>query len=171
LLGLLLLPSMLVAQQSSADPPRRGSDPARRASEQARRDSLEMEVAQKFLEQLTRELKLDAAQRSQTERVLKESGDRRRELMRVSGELRGQMYRALRDRGTDDAAFTKLLTEYDQLRVREHDLWRRDQEELARYLTPRQRTQFLIEWGRFQERVRAIMEQRMQEQRGARPPH
>ena len=167
----LLLPAGLVAQQNTTDPSRRQADQARRAADQARRDSLEVVVVQKFIDQVTRELKLDAGQRGQLERVLKESGERRRALMRSSGELRGRMFRALRDTNTADADFGKMLAEYDQLRVREHDLWRRDQEELARYLNPRQRTQFLIEWSRFQERVREIVDDRMRELRGGQKQH
>lgn len=162
LLFLVLLPAFANGQQQG--PPRR-SDPARRAAEQAKRDSLEVEIVQKFIGDLTRELKLDATQRGQIEQVLKESGMRRRQLMRTSGELRGRMYRALRAGNTADADFVKMLGEYDLLRVREHDLWRRDQDELARFLTPRQRTQFLIHWANFQERVRDIIERRIREER------
>ena len=158
-----LVPAAASAQQQGGGSHR--MDPARRAAEQARRDSLEVEIVQKFITDLTRELQLDATQRGQVEQVLKESGARRRELMRSSGQLRGRMRAALRDGNTADAEFVKLLGEYDQLRVREHDLWRRDQDELARFLSPRQRTHFLIHWARFQERVRDIIEQRMREQR------
>ena len=169
LLFLLFVPALADAQQ--AGPSRR--DPARRAAEQAKRDSLEVEIVQKFIGDLTRELKLDATQRAEVERVLKESGARRRELMRMSGQLRGRMRAALRDENTADTDFATMLAEYDQMRAREHDLWRRDQEELARFLTPRQRTQFLIHWANFQERVRDIIERRIREERAEKtgPPH
>lgn len=158
----LLVPALASAQQRDST---RRSDPARRAAEQARRDSLEVEIVQKFIGDLTNALKLDATQRGQIERALTESGARRRELMRTSGRLRGRMRAALRDANTADADFMKLLGEYDVLRAREHDLWRRDQDELARFLTPRQRTQFLIHWANFQERVREIIERRIREER------
>jgi Spy/CpxP family protein refolding chaperone len=164
LLFLVLVPALGHAQQQQGST-RRPSDPARRAAEQARRDSLEVEIVQKFIGDLTRELKLDATQRGHIERVLTESGARRRELMRTSGQLRGRMRAALREGTTADADFTRLLAEHDQLRVREHDLWRRDQDELARFLTPRQRTQFLIHWSNFQDKVREIIERRMREDR------
>jgi hypothetical protein len=169
LLFLLLVPAVAGAQQQQQSPgSMRRLDPAQRAAEQARRDSLEAEIVQKFIGDLTRELKLDATQREEIERVLTESGARRRELMRTSGQLRGRMHRALRDPNTPDADFVKLLGEYDLLRVREHDLWRRDQDELARFLTVRQRAQFLIHWANFQDKVRDIIERRIREERGER---
>jgi hypothetical protein len=162
LLLFLLVPRLAAAQQRDSS---RRSDPARRAAEQARRDSLEREIVQKFIGDLTRELRLDATQRGQVERVLTESGARRRELTRSSFQLRGRMRAALRDGTTADADFVKLLAEFDMLRMREHDLWRRDQEELARFLTPRQRTQFMIHYWNFQDRVRDIIDRRMREER------
>jgi Spy/CpxP family protein refolding chaperone len=154
MLALLVLPCWAGAQQGTPDP-------ARRAALEARRDSLEAEVMQRFLEQLTRELKLDTDQRVQTERVLREGGLRRRELMRASAELRGRLFRAIRATDTPDAEFHRLLAEHENLRHRENDLWRREQDELARVLTPRQRAQFLVQWVRFQDQVREIISQQM----------
>jgi hypothetical protein len=165
LLAVLLLlcaaPALLVAQTPE--------DQARRARMEARRDSLEREVVQKFVDRLTRELKLDADQRAQTERVLTSSGVQRRELMRASGALRGRIVRATRNDATSDADFARMLTEHETLRAREHDLWRREQEELARFLTPRQRVQFIVQWAHFQDEMRDILSRRMREQGQTRP--
>jgi hypothetical protein len=122
---LLLAPVVGHAQQS-------GTDQERRAAFEARRDSLEAEVVQKFVRRLGRELKLSSAQQSQTEQVLRQSGLQRRELSRASMQLRGRIYRAARSDATPEAEFIRLLAEHEALRVREHDLWRRDQEQLAR---------------------------------------
>jgi hypothetical protein len=152
-LGLfLLLPASASAQQSG--PP----DAARRAAMEARRDSLEAEILQKFVVQLTRELKLDADQRGRVERILRASSMRYRELMRQAGDLRGKMYRATRNSATTDAEFAQLVAEHEALRVRESDMWRRDQDMLSRILNPRQRVQFLVQWAHFQENVRDILE-------------
>lgn len=157
---LAVAPSAGWAQQS---PP----DPARRAALEARRDSLEAEILNRFVEQLTRELRLDADQKQRTERTLRIGAHRRRELMRASGELRGEMIRALRSSTTTDAEFTRLLAQQESLRLRENDLWTREQDELARILNPRQRAQFVLQWARFQDNVREIVAQQM---RGAGPP-
>jgi hypothetical protein len=163
--GLLFaMPATLAAQQG---------DSARRAQMEARRDSLEREIVQKFVVRLTRDLRLDAEQRAQTERILTENGVRRRELMNQAGALRGRMFRATRAESTADTEFTRLLTEHEALRAREHDLWRREQEELARVLSPRQRVQFVTAWAHFQEEMREILSRRMREQappRQERPP-
>jgi Spy/CpxP family protein refolding chaperone len=158
-LALLLAPAVLQAQQG---PP----DPARRAAMEARRDSLENAIMLRFLGSLDRELGLDADQRTQLERAMRDGALRRRELMRATGELRGQLHRATRSAGTSDAEFNRLLAEHDALRQRESEIWRREQEELARVLSPRQRAQFLMHWVRFQDEVRDILMQQMRQPRG-----
>jgi Spy/CpxP family protein refolding chaperone len=154
LLLLLLAPCAAHAQQSSPDP-------ARRAAMEARRDSLESALMQRLLDQLTRELRLDTDQRTQTERVMRDGAARRRELMHSSGELRARLHRALRSNTTTDAEFTRLVAEQEALRQRESELWRREQDELARVLTPRQRAHFLIQYARFHDHVREILAQQM----------
>jgi hypothetical protein len=158
---LLLTPAAAQAQQT-------GSDQERRAMLLARRDSLEAEVVQKFVRRLTRDLKLNAAQQTQTERVLKESGVQRRELSRASMQLRGRIFRAARNAETTEAEFIGLLAEHEALRAREHDLWRNDQEQLARILDPRQRALFLLSWAHFQDDMRDILSRRMRQQGSSR---
>jgi Spy/CpxP family protein refolding chaperone len=164
MVGLILLvaaPALAQAQQSAPDP-------ARRAAIEARRDSLETEIMNRFMEQLNRELRLDPRQRARAERTLRTGALRRRELMRESGELRAELHRALRSNTTPDAEFHRLLNEHEALRQREHELWRTEQEELARIFTPRQRAHFLVQWVRFQDTVREILAQQMRQQGG--PP-
>ncbi|MGH7448284.1 MAG: hypothetical protein ACRELT_12025, partial [Longimicrobiales bacterium] len=99
-----------------------------------------------------------------TERVLRESGVQRRELSRASMNLRGRIFRATRNTAATDAEFLRLLAEHEALRAREYDLWRRDQDEFARFLTPRQRAQFVLSWARFQDDMRDILSRRMRQQ-------
>jgi hypothetical protein len=163
----LLIAMLLLVPAAAASAQQSGPDPARRAAMEARRDSLEAELLNRFMDQLTRELRLDADQRVRTERVLLAGAERRRELMRASGALRSQLSRALRDAATPDAEFTRLLAEQESLRQRENDLWRREQDALARVLNPRQRVQYVIQQARFQESVRDIIAQHMR----GRPQH
>jgi Spy/CpxP family protein refolding chaperone len=160
-LVMLLAPGALHAQQG---PP----DAARRAAMEARRDSLENEIMQRFLASLDGELGLEAEQRARLDRALRDGAVRRRELMRSTGELRGRLHRATRAAGTTDGEFNRLLAEHETLRQRENEIWRREQEELARLLTPRQRAQFLMHWVRFQDDVRDIIMQQMRASRGGR---
>ncbi|MGH7465813.1 MAG: hypothetical protein ACREK1_11605 [Longimicrobiales bacterium] len=155
LLVFAFAPACARAQQTGSE---------RRAAMEARRDSLEAEVVQKFIQRLARDLELDAAQRSQTERVLRESGVQRRELSRASMNLRGRIFRATRNTAATDAEFLRLLAEHEALRAREYDLWRRDQDEFARFLSPRQRAQFVLSWARFQDDMRDILSRRMRQQ-------
>ena len=160
---LALLPAGASAQQTGTQqrPPQRAPTAAERAAYEARRDSLETEIVNKFIDQLTRELKLGAEQRTQTQRVLRESGLRRRELSNATRELRGRMSRVAREPATTDAEFNRLLMEFENLRGREHALWQREQDELARLYSPRQRVQFVVSWTRFQESLREILSDRM----------
>ena len=158
-LALLLAPAAVHGQQGDAD---------RRAALQARRDSLEVEIVQKFVRRLSEEVGLNATQRISVERVLQESGVQRRELSRASSRLRSSIFRATRAPETSDADFVRLLAEHDGLRAREHDLWRQEQDELSRILTPRQRARFLLAWAHFQDDMRDILSRRMRELSGAR---
>jgi Spy/CpxP family protein refolding chaperone len=166
LAGLVMLSSALPA---SAWAQQRG-DAHRRAELEARRDSLESELLSRFLEQLDRELSLTAEQRAGMDRILQSGAEQRRSLMRESGALRVRLARSLRDGTTTDAAFNSLLAEHEALRQREGDLWRAEQDELARVLSPRQRTQFVMQWVRFQEQVRTIISQQLRpSSQGGRP--
>ncbi|MBR9991134.1 MAG: hypothetical protein KFH98_15340 [Gemmatimonadetes bacterium] len=158
--ALLLPPAAVQAQQPD--------EQQRRATHEARRDSLEAEVVQKFVRRLADDLKMTSSQRSRTERVLTESGEQRRELSRASSQLRYRIYRAARNTATTDAEFMLLLTEHERLRAQEHELWNRDQEQLARFLTPRQRAQFVLAWAHFQDDMRDILSRRMRQQSDSR---
>jgi hypothetical protein len=153
-LAIAMIPSAAIGQDR---------DQSRREALEARRDSLEAEVVHRFVRHLARDLHMTDDQRDRTERVLRESGLRRRALSLESSQLRGRLYRATRDSTTADAEFVRLLAEYQTLRTREHDLWRQDQAELARILDPRQRTQFLLAWARFQDDMREIIWRRLRE--------
>ena len=160
---LLLAPMAVPAQQTASQ--------AERAAYEARRDSLEAEVVRKFVARLANDLSLTVAQQTQTVRILQESGLRRRALSRETSQLRGRIYRSARDTATADAEFVRLLSEYDVLRAREHDLWRSDQAELARVLEPRQRALFLLSWSRFQHDIREIISRRMRQDGDSRDRH
>lgn len=159
----LLIAALLLLAPVAARSQQTGSDAERRAALEARRDSLEEEVVRKFVHRLARDLSLTEAQQTQTVRILRDSGLRRRALSRETSQLRGRLYRSARDTTTTDAEFVRLLNEYDALRTREHDLWRSDQAELARVLEPRQRAQFLLSWSRFQDDIREIISRRMRQ--------
>lgn len=164
----ILAAALLLLASAPAVTQGQQTEQTRRAALDARRDSLEAEVVRKFVHRLARELELGPDQQAQTVQVLRESGVRRHELSRSSAELRGRIHRAARDTTTSDAEFIRLLADYDALSSREHDLWRHEQNELARILDPRQRAQFLLSWVRFQDDMREILSRRMRELDGSR---
>jgi hypothetical protein len=76
-------------------------------------------------------------------------------------QLRRQLMRAARDSTVTDAEVDRMLGQLEQLRLREQDLWSRDNAALSQILTPRQRAIFLLEFMRFNERIRDLVQQRM----------
>ena len=142
LLG-VLLPQVAGAQNPGPPP-------------EGRRQMLQGQIVQRFMDHVTNELQLDQSARGKLEQVLRQSGESRRDLARSTAQLRGRMMAAARDSSTTDAEFKKLLSEMTALRQREEDLWTKDQEALARILTPRQQTRFVFMWLRFNEQIREM---------------
>jgi hypothetical protein len=155
----LLLPLSAAAQ--GLNRPLRGQGAPNRAA-------LERQVIRMFVQQTAGAMKLNQVGRNRLDQILQESNARRRELVAASMDLRRRFQVAIRDTATSDAAFEGLLREAQQLRQREQDLWLRDQEELARLLTPRQRAIFVVRWIRLQEQIQGMIDQR--QGRGTEPP-
>ncbi|CAN5761215.1 hypothetical protein BH23GEM10_BH23GEM10_10270 [soil metagenome] len=151
---------ILLATASATPAQAQHDSAARRAALQAYRDSLETEVVHKFVARLSRDLRLNSAQRTTVEQVIRSGAERRRELMRASGELQGRLIRAVRSDDTSSDEFQRLLANHEALRRREHDSWTHDQQQLAAVLNPRQRAHFLLSWTHFQETLREIMSRR-----------
>jgi Spy/CpxP family protein refolding chaperone len=138
--GLLALPGLLLAQNPDMD----------------RRQMLQGQIIQRFMDHATTQLKLDQATRAKLEQQLRDSGAKRRELAQSTAQLRRRMMDETRDSTTSEADLKKLLGDMTALRQREEDLWKSDQDALARILTPRQQVRFVFMWLRFNEQVREM---------------
>lgn len=123
---------------------------------QQRRQMLQKQVGERFLQHVTQQLRLDEPTRAKLEQHLRASGQDRQQLARRGAQLRMEMMRAVRDSATSDAEFRRLLADATALRQREEDLWKTDQQALARILTPRQQVQFVFMWMRFTEQIRDV---------------
>lgn len=123
---------------------------------QKRRQMLQQQVGERFLQHVSQQLRLDEPTRTKLEQHLRTSGQERQELARRGAQLRMEMMRAVRDSATPDAEFRRLLGDATALRQREEDLWKTDQQALARILTPRQQVQFVFMWLRFTEQIREV---------------
>ena len=130
------------------------------ASYNRQRQQLEAQIFTRFLNRASTEMKLDAPNRGRLEVYLRESGIRRRQLTVQTVQLRRRLNQAVRDSTTADADYLRILSELDQLRNQEDQLWKRDQDELAKMLNPRQRAVFILHWIQFNERLREIMSER-----------
>ncbi|MGH7553036.1 MAG: hypothetical protein ACREMQ_08395 [Longimicrobiales bacterium] len=158
----LLLPSASPAQQLPNRPLRGGGNAGQS------RVALERQVFRIFVQQTAGAMRLNPAGRNRLDQILQESNARRRALVVASLDLRRRLQVAIRDSATTDPTFEGMLREAQQLRQREHDLWLRDQEELGRLLTPRQRAIFVVRWIRLQEQIQGVIDDRPG--RGAAPP-
>jgi hypothetical protein len=135
------------------------------AAGQARRMQLQRQVLQRFVEQNSRELGLSAQERSRIEQILLENNNRREELFTQGAALRARLAEAMRDPNATDDQLNGILNELVELREREHQMWRREQDELARTLPARKRAQLTLRLLRLQERIREMIDQRPGAQR------
>jgi hypothetical protein len=127
---------------------------------QARRDQLEAQVFNRFMNRVSVDMRLSRAGRNKLATYLRQSGTQRRALAQETVQLRRRLVAATRDSTRSDADIDRLLQELIQLRAREQELWNRDWSEMSSQLTPRQRAIFLLEWMRFNERLRGIIQGR-----------
>jgi Spy/CpxP family protein refolding chaperone len=139
----LLLPSGLAAQRPA--PARERPASAQRAeAPAARRQLLQQEVVERFLQRVSNRLGLDEAQRRQLVQVVRMHDAQRRELTRQARQLRQDLVRAANDASTPPGELDRVLARMGELRQRDLQLWRAEQADLARVLTPRQRAQFMV---------------------------
>ncbi len=145
LLGLLLLatPVAAAAQRPEVFRPRRGAGLGRPGPAAMRRQALQQQVFARFMDRVSTRLQLDPAARQRLEQVLRANAVRRRELAREAREARRDLVAAAADPNTPPADFDRLLGRMADLRARDLDLWRSEQADLGRVLTPRQRAQLM----------------------------
>jgi Spy/CpxP family protein refolding chaperone len=124
------------------------------------RARLEAEIFDRFMNKVSRDLQLDAGARNRLERHVRETGQQRRQLAQQSVQLRRRLNEAVQDPNRSDGAIAGLLNELEQLRTRENELWKNDQNALGQMLTPRQRAVFTLQFMQLNERIRDLVQQR-----------
>ncbi|MEX2281469.1 MAG: hypothetical protein WEE89_03160 [Gemmatimonadota bacterium] len=155
-LASFLLPAVVSAQGRSRPGAGRGAlqgPPPQRAV-------LEAQVFDRFVGKVSTDMKLDQPRQQRLKQHLQQSGQQRRQLTQQTVQLRRQLMRAARDSTVTEAEVEGLLTQFEQLRAREQDLWSRDNAALSQILTPRERAIFVLEFMRFNERIRDLVQQR-----------
>lgn len=154
LLVAALLPGGVEAQRG------RAGGPPRSDLQSPNRRMLERQILQRFVEQSGQEMGLNSGARVELGRILDDTNEERRALAVESAQLRQKLSEALRDDRTTDDQFSDILDDINDLRRREHDLWKREQDRLSRTLTPRQRAHFMVRWLRLQDTIRDMIDQR-----------
>ncbi len=146
------------AQQDTARAGPAQPGPARVQEE--REERLRAEVMRRFLEHASRELDLTEEQRRELAAELQGMHERRRALFREQREVRWQLDELARSVRGEDAEAQQLLRRTAELKGREAELWRDEQERIGRILKPHQQVRFLMMQERFAERVRALRQRR-----------
>jgi len=145
LAGVLAAPTL--AQAQAQDP---------RAVRRDAQIMLEAQIFDRFIQRIGEDMGLDEAGRQRLRQYLQESGERRRALARRAVALRRELQQAMYNPNTPDDRFTRIVNDLRDLRREEQKLWEADHEALSRVLTPRQHAIFVLEWTRFQDRIREI---------------
>jgi uncharacterized membrane protein len=112
------------------------------------------------MNRVSTDMRLDTQGRNRLEQHLQQSGQQRRQLSQRAVQLRRELMNAVRNEQTTDAEMDRLLKQFNQLRAEEEAQWVRDQESLARMLNPRQRAVFILQYMRFNEQIRDLLQQR-----------
>ncbi len=120
------------------------------------RRQLEARVRGQFMEQVSRRLDLDEAQRRELGEILREGAESRHELAAQGRELRRRLMAAVTDEDTSEAELESLLDGFREIREREWALQRTEEEALAAVLTPRQRALFLFMRMQLNDRIRGM---------------
>jgi hypothetical protein len=124
------------------------------------RQALERQIFDRFMNRVSNDMRLDTHGRNRLEEHVRQSGQQRRQLNQRAVQLRRELMNAVRNEATSDAEMDRLLKQFNQLRAEEETLWVRDQEALSRMLNPRQRAIFILQWMRFNEQIRDLLQQR-----------
>lgn len=143
--------------------------PGRPGEADARAEELRERVLGRFLERASQELELTSEQETRLREEFRQIQETRRSLIREQRELRQQLERSTREGTATDAEAQRLLRRAGELKAREAELWREEQERIGRVLTPRQQARFLILQERFAQRVRDVRRDRRMDRTRPRP--
>jgi len=173
LLALLLAPATAIAQRPGRFgqrplPAVGAGSPAQPAPGpgMTRRQQLQEQVFARFMERASQRLGLSPADRLRLEQVLRANEAQRRQLARQARAVRQALAAASRDPGTPQGEYERLLRQMADLRGRDLALWRNEQAQLSKVLTPRQRAQFMAMRIEFFEMVQRMRQRRAQADAG-----
>lgn len=121
----------------------------------------------RFLDYATAQLDLNTEQRAGLSRVVRQTMERRRDLVRRRLELRRRVRAALADPSADPSDFKRLTEDIAHLKRDEADLIDWQRRELGDVLDPRQTLRFLMMEQRMAERVAAARSRQAGARRGA----
>ena len=153
------------AQQDTA----RGQRPEPGVQGKAQEERLRHRLMGRFLDHASKELELTEDQTRRLHQEYREVQEKRRSLIREQRAVRLRLEALNQEGRASDAEARQLLQRASDLKAREAELWREEQERIGRVLTPAQQARFLVLQERFAERVRRMREDRGPGERRARP--
>jgi Spy/CpxP family protein refolding chaperone len=158
LLIALSVPSAVLAQQGAQRP---GVPPRGQRGALLNRVQMERQIVQRFARRMGTDLNLQAPASGQLEQILWSGTAQRREFAQQAMQLQRRLNQAVRNTATTDTEYETLLKEVNELRQREHDHWLRQEQELAKLLTPKQRALLTLRLQQLQQQIREIAENRL----------
>lgn len=144
-------------------------EPGAAASQREREEQLRARIMGRFLDEASRDLELTEDQSRRLSEAVRASHEERRSLIREQRAVRLRLEALTLEGKGSDAEARELLDRAARLKAREAELWREEQERIARVLTPAQQARFLVLQERFAQRVRELRRERTLQDRRARP--
>ena len=157
--GWLVMMAALFSSPMALEAQQRGQRGQGRMGPPQERADLEQRVRQRFGQVIQTRLGLDDEQARQLSEIMAGFQENRMQLMREEQALRRRVEAVLLEGAVSDDEAGTLLGRLIELREREADLFRSEQEELMQVLTPYQLLQFHVMREQLNERVRALGQQ------------
>ena len=130
-------------------------------------EQLRAQITQRFMENYRQQAGLTDEQFVKFQASVRRHWDERRDLQQREMQTMQALGAQLRPGiAADEAEVTHLLDEVVAVQQQRVDQFRTEQKDLATYLSPVQRAQFVVAFARLEQQIQQLMQRRMEQRRG-----
>ena len=130
-------------------------------------ETLRAQITQRFMENYRQQAGLTDEQFAKFQASVRRHWDERRQLQQRERQTMQALGAQLRPGiAADEAEVTRLLDEVVAVQQQRVDQFRAEQKDLATYLSPVQRAQFVVAFARLEQQIQQLMQRRMEQRRG-----